>query len=110
MQAEVAAYMAVDMVDELVSDESYYGAWGPAGDNFLHIMAAVIVVTDNAIDVDATVGSDTIVDVDTLISPYCKEFDGCFAKVVQMSCLPNSVASSVTNSSQHLYCWITAGC
>ena len=92
------------MFDELVSDESYYGAACPAGDNFLHIMAAVIVANDNAIDVDVTVGSDTIVDVDTPISSNCKEFDGCFAKVEQMSFLPNSIASSVTNSSQHLYC------
>ena len=105
MQAEVAAYIAVDMVNELVGDESYYGAGGPAGDNFLHTMADVIVIVaiDNAIDVDATVGADADVDVGMLIGLYCREFDCCFAKVVQMSCQPNFTAS-VTNSSRHLYC------
>ena len=103
MQAEVAAYIAVDMVDELVNDESYYGAGGPAGDNFLHTMADVIVAIDNAIDVDVDATADAVVDVGMVIGLYCREFDCCFAKVVQMSCQPNFTAS-VTNSSRHLYC------
>ena len=98
MQVKVAACIAIG---ELVVDEPIVSAWvRAAGDSFLRSMAVVIVATDNAIDATVDVSVDT--DLDKLIDLCCMVFDCCFAKVMQMSCLPSFTASSATNASQYL--------
>ena len=104
MSEEVTACI---VVGESVVDELVDGAWGcAAGDIFLRSMVAVIDATDNAIDATVDDGVNAVIsaDVGTLTNLYCKEFDCCSAEVVQMSFLPNSTASFVTNASQQFGC------